>query len=434
MVPLNLSQCQVLSDGFICENCIVLVEGEYVDGVFWATKMGHPPTEPRHDSIVESIGYAKSDIFGSLPSESELIKTQEQELQHGSDGMFVILSDVHLDDALVMQKLSTLFDGYQHNDPLPIFVLMGNFTSRPLSFSEGPSYYTSLFDDLTHMIVGKYPRIAKEARFVFIPGPYDPPQQTGGNCLPRAPLANLFTKTLRRKLSHVALASNPCRIRFFTKELVFVRHSSIYPMEKFSILDPRNSSSSASQAQEAETTSTSGDDSALSQKDGPGSPQNETPFSQSQATLQDSSPSKQGKKKDTEGAQVVEGATGCDRVDHAIKTMLDQAHLCPVPLAAQPVYWQYDHSLRLFPLPDALIVAEQASTPAFCRSYKDCTVIHPGSFTANKRNKDAGFQFVAFYPVRVGRTKKDYQDANDMNVDDEDEQGESSAVEFSQID
>ncbi len=39
-VPLNFSQASLLTDGFVTENCIVLVEGETIDGVLLVHNMG----------------------------------------------------------------------------------------------------------------------------------------------------------------------------------------------------------------------------------------------------------------------------------------------------------------------------------------------------------------------------------------------------------
>jgi DNA polymerase epsilon subunit 2 len=39
---------------------------------------------------------------------------------------------------------------------------------------------------------------------------------------------------------------------------------------------------------------------------------------------------------------------------HLVKTLLDQSHLCPLPLHIQPVYWNFDHHLSLFPAPDVV--------------------------------------------------------------------------------
>ena len=32
--------------------------------------------------------------------------------------------------------------------------------------------------------------------------------------------------------------------------------------------------------------------------------------------------------------------------------ILEQSHLCPLPLSIQPILWDFDHSLRIWPTPD----------------------------------------------------------------------------------
>lgn len=51
--------------------------------------------------------------------------------------------------------------------------------------------------------------------------------------------------------------------------------------------------------------------------------------------------------------------------EHLCATLLQQSHLCPVPLEAQPVFWQLDHALHLYPLPDALVLADAAPVSSF---------------------------------------------------------------------
>lgn len=45
---------------------------------------------------------------------------------------------------------------------------------------------------------------------------------------------------------------------------------------------------------------------------------------------------------------------------HLCATLLQQSHLCPLPLDAQAVVWAHDVGLRLYPLPDALVLADPA--------------------------------------------------------------------------
>ncbi len=51
--------------------------------------------------------------------------------------------------------------------------------------------------------------------------------------------------------------------------------------------------------------------------------------------------------------------------EHLCATLLQQSHLCPVPLEAQPVFWNYDHALHLYPIPDVLVLADRVPCASF---------------------------------------------------------------------
>lgn len=320
-VPLFLDDAMVLTDGFIAENCVVLVEGEMVDGVLHVHRLGNPIIEERSESL-DNLGLQNTDIFGCMSTIAQLEDIREQEQNH--DGMFVILSDLHLDKPGVMERLEVMLERYQEIEgDLPVFVFMGNFTT-----SSDPKTVIGYLDELANMI-GNMPRLAKEARFVFVPGPRDPGM---GQVLPRPPLPNYCTQSLRSKLQHVKFASNPCRIRYFSKELVFFRQDTLQTLRRSCILKPR---------------------------------------------------------------------AGSEWVQHAVKTLLDQGHLSPLP---SPIYWQYDHALRLYPLPDALILGDRVDQ--FFETYASCDCINPGPFSND-------FSFVVYRPVaevdRNGYTKSDVE-------------------------
>jgi hypothetical protein len=46
-VPLNFSQASLLTDGFVTENSIILVEGEAIDGVLHVHNIGECRSLPR---------------------------------------------------------------------------------------------------------------------------------------------------------------------------------------------------------------------------------------------------------------------------------------------------------------------------------------------------------------------------------------------------
>ena len=298
-----------------------------VDGTLHVLRMGNPIVETRYDAR-DTIGLVNSDLFHNMSTIAELDKLRQEEEEHGPDGMFVILSDVHLDKPTVMEKLETLFDGFQDMDPLPAFVLMGNFCSIPIA--RDPKLMISNFEELANVIC-KFPRIAKEGKFVFVPGPSDPGM---AEILPRPPLPKYFTAALRSKLSHVHFATNPCRLRYFSKEIVVTRQDMVHKLRRHCVLKPRSS----------------------------------------------------------------------EWVQHTVKTILDQGHLCPLPLHTSPIYWQFDHALRLYPLPDAVILGD--CVDQFYENYAECDAINPGPFSND-------FSFVVYRPVASvdedGTTKSDVE-------------------------
>lgn len=66
---------------------------------------------------------------------------------------------------------------------------------------------------------------------------------------------------------------------------------------------------------------------------------------------------------------------GKTQFHHVASTVLQQGHLCPLPLAQQPVYWQYDHSLHVFPLPDLLVLADGGSQSHL--TFQECQCVTP---------------------------------------------------------
>lgn len=72
------------------------------------------------------------------------------------------------------------------------------------------------------------------------------------------------------------------------------------------------------------------------------------------------------------------------------KTLICQAHLSPLPLHVVPIYWNYDHVMRLYPLPDLVVVADKQR--AYTHTHSDCTIMSPGSFSFDN------FSFKVYVP------------------------------------
>ena len=287
---------------------------------FKVDMIGFPPPENRV-SALEATGYV--DVFGNGTTPNQLRHLREME-EEANDAMFVILSDVHLDKALVLEKLRTLFEGYSQVRPLPLFVFTGNFTSQAIGHgSDSVEQFLGYFNQLADLIAD-FPDIRDHARFVFVPGPHDP---GAGNTVPRPGLPSFFTRALRKKVRHVQFASNPCRIRFYSQEIVIFREDILKKMLRHCLL-PTNS--------------------------GPESEES-------------------------------------DVSEHLVRTLLDQGHLCPLPLNARPIIWDYDAALRLYPLPDAVILADNSEQ--YTWRYEDCLAINPGPFSSGD------FSFVVYRPA-----------------------------------
>ncbi len=73
-----------------------------------------------------------------------------------------------------------------------------------------------------------------------------------------------------------------------------------------------------------------------------------------------------------------------------VKTILSQGHLTPLPLHVRPVYWQYDHALWLYPLPDLVVLGDKCDP--FSETLGGCTVTNVGSFVKSK------FEFKVYHP------------------------------------
>ncbi|KAF8663414.1 hypothetical protein AX16_000986 [Volvariella volvacea WC 439] len=63
---------------------------------------------------------------------------------------------------------------------------------------------------------------------------------------------------------------------------------------------------------------------------------------------------------------------------YLVQSILDQGHLCPLTINIQPVLPDYDHTMRLYPLPTAVILADKYDS--YKITYTGCHVFNPGRF------------------------------------------------------
>uniref|UniRef100_M4BR39 DNA polymerase II subunit 2 n=1 Tax=Hyaloperonospora arabidopsidis (strain Emoy2) TaxID=559515 RepID=M4BR39_HYAAE len=248
---------------------------------------------------------------------------------------------------------------------------MGDFMSASIGGGADSNSLQDLreyLDELGNLIT-KYPGIANNSRFVLVPGPNDP---GSSRAFPRHPvrsicyqllhifrfntfhcaqLPDLCTRELRRKVPNLTCSTNPCRIRYYTQDLVIFRDNLQQKMQRHAIL----------------------------------------PLLPSER--------EEGAVIDTDNEEVIASSVSqMDISKHVLviptraclaKTLIDQAHLCPLPLMANPINWDFDASLQLFPAPDVLIIGD--STEQYQLGYSSVGVFDPGPFHAD-------FSFVLYRP------------------------------------
>jgi DNA polymerase epsilon subunit 2 len=147
----------------------------------------------------------------------------------------------------------------------------------------------------------KYKFLANHAKFIFVPGPND--AGVCNNILPRKSIPDMFTSELRKKIKNVVFGSNPCRLRFYTQEILIFREDLSKKFQRHSIFNIGSFS-----------------------------------------------------KKDCDDISKNENEkTAPDISTMVVNTLLNQAHLCPLPSYIKPIHWELDHTLRLSPLPDLVI-------------------------------------------------------------------------------
>jgi len=217
--------------GLFTENCFVLAEGSYDDGIFYVNAIGLPPPE---ESSVTRTYHGNVNFFGST---STLNHDRLLVLEAENEGaMLVFVSDVHLDNVLVLEKLKTLFQGYENSPPVA-FVFLGNF----LSYPHGNQSCLVLRDSLKALadVISEFSNLVENSKFVIIPGPGDPGFV---NILPRPPFPDVITEYFRSAIPNAVFMSNPCRIKYCSKEIVVFREDVMAKMCRNSIYFPTTGS------------------------------------------------------------------------------------------------------------------------------------------------------------------------------------------------
>ena len=368
--------------------------GGTIGGKFVATSVAHPPCERRSatlgcaddgataSSAAPAFGW--TDFLG-LGSEratgSRMARLASRLLPATSPQTIAIAADVHLDEPTTLSALRTLLRAYtpprastpQAAETHPAWplaiVLMGNFLSCATlagALGGGSIEYKEHFDSLAAVLADFAPLLA-HTTLIFVPGDHDawPSAFSSGAAvpLPRKPVPALFTNRVRRvvadanrdvwgtagrargKEGQVVWTSNPARLTWFgiKGEMVLLRDNVAGRLHRTTVRFGMPDDDEDVQAMDVD-----GTDSPL------------PAISRHPPT------------------GVAELDPDIQTARSITRTLLSQSHLSPFPLSVRPVHWDYGHTLGLYPLPSALVVAD-IEAPAFAVKYCGCTVMNPGS-------------------------------------------------------
>jgi DNA polymerase epsilon subunit 2 len=334
-IQLDISLAQPLPDvdaNWFCPGCFTILDGVYEeDGRFTVFTALSPPPERRGQSAdvfghVDFLGNGVSLDMSSPAHGGQQGRTMRKVEAALSHVRWVAAAELHLDVPRTFEALKQLFTHYSDNPPL-VFILAGNFSSIPVVPGDNASVrsYKECFDTLASLLA-EFPSICAESTLLFVPGDNDPWAATfsGGSATawPRKGVPEVFLNRVKRVAADVRCVSNPCRLGYFTSEVVVCRDDIVGRLQRSSIRfsKPRGEEMEVDgEEKEKETVTTTVDaDVKLARK--------------------------------------------------LVKTILDQGTLSPFPLNKRPVLWDFaSHTLGLYPLPTAV-----SSFPSMCVGREVC--------------------------------------------------------------
>ncbi|KAF2000586.1 DNA polymeras-like protein epsilon subunit B [Amniculicola lignicola CBS 123094] len=371
--------------------------GGTIGGKFIGFSVGHPPCERRTTSLgTGSDGADKSltpafgwtDFLGvgsERATGTRMSRLASKLLPPTSAHNVVIASDLHLDTPSTLSALKTLLRTYSPDptDLHPVYplaiILMGNFSSRATLTGvpgAGSIEYKEHFDALAS-VLADFSQLIAHTTLIFVPGDNDawPSAFSAGAAspLPRKPVPALFTNRIRRavaeanrevwgtgktkgKEGEVIWTSNPSRLSWFGVhgELAILRDDMLGRLHRTSIRfgqseqDGEDMPDTSAIPQAGESQDAMDIDLRL--------PDVNTIRTASSLTIDP----------DLHTARAL------------TRTLLSQSHLSPFPLSVRPLHWDFAHSMNLYPLPTALLLAD-SEAPPFVVKYCGCTVMNPGS-------------------------------------------------------
>ena len=341
VIKLDFSFCEMHSETyFYTEGSQVIASGVLANGIFCVNFIALPPPETRQASLE---AYDIDDVFGNSTRPAQLNHLQELEAA-SVDTMFVIISDLRLDKPHVVENLTKVFQGFEQTQCQSLlFILIGDFSTKSFSAIEGRENISNNFNVILADLICSFPFLSNHAKFLIVPGSED--IGVCANILPRRAIPEMFRSELQRKVKNITFASNPCRLRFYTQEIVIFRENLCKKFQRHSIFKISQNLKGSSESEHNVTVNKKDAISATHSADSlnMSNIMNATQQSLSESMLLE---------KDKEAATVT------DISEMVVNSLLSNGHLCPFAAAVKPIHWELDYTLRLSPIPDMVSTFE----------------------------------------------------------------------------
>ncbi|KAK8206280.1 DNA polymerase epsilon subunit B [Phyllosticta capitalensis] len=434
--------------------------GGTIGGKFIGFTMGHPPPEKRSltlgtpETNVADAGasaavgpaFGWTDFLG-LGSEratgarmrriqTRLLGSESPTANHTK---IVIAADVNLDNPQTFTALRTLLSTYEATPvteyPLAM-VFIGNFVSSAAMAGvpgHGSIEYKEHFNALAS-VLSDYPQLIARTSLVFVPGDNDAwPSSfsSGAACpLPRKSVPDVFTSRIKRvvaeanrevgnsdkrKEGDVVWTSNPSRLNWFgvQGEMVLFRDDVTSRLRRSAIrfkkpededaddddedVDMEEEARRRRNSREATVASVLPDDDNDTTAPADSMDVDQRPEDASHDALTHRPKPPAPQHQPPAGPSSLDSDTQLARA--LTRTIISQSHLSPFPLHVRPLHWDFAHTLGIYPLPTALVLADR-DAPSFALKYMGCAVMNPGSITDGRRGERCRW---VEYCVREGK-------------------------------
>lgn len=411
-IELNLTKAHKAEGSFYAPGMFIIVEGIYsasggsmsndanvISGCFYASNIGQPPAE-RRDHSLDAYGHldfmgmhkdsnSKASAFVKIDKslQKKLSALEKTLVGHK---MIILGGDVFLDDAKIQSGLDKFFarletrleEEQDANETVAhsIIVMSGSFSSQPLcsnqrsiSQTSSSEEYKSNFDAFAAML-SKYPLVVKFCKLLLIPGVNDPSQSTfslgrSSACLlPQTPIPNVFVTRLQRLLpkGHLILGWNPMRINYVSQEIVLFRDDLMNKFKRNDLVLDHDI---------------------------------ELGDLQIQMHLNG-----ENKKVENIISTEIHLSPKIKQARKLVKTLLDQGNLQPFLKNLRVIVSNYQHVMRIEPLPTTLILFD-TRFESFEVTYNGCKVSNIGNIMSNKNSRK--FNYAEYSPSAKKYTYKE---------------------------